>query len=208
MKYSLKRALALLIALLLAFPTFAFAEEPADGIVVIEAVDEGQPVAGDEVDQPVGEVVFELGGDAPENPDEAAEAPILETDDPADDHGEPATDEPVVEEEFPVEDETEQPIEGEAEEPAGQLIEDEAEEPAGEPAAFVATEGVVTVSAAPGVFPEGAVLTVSESEPARMLKRSAAQGETVVASYAYDIIAYWTGGVKGGAKRRSSRRWC
>ena len=36
MKHTMKRALALLIALLLAVPTFAFADEPADGIVAVE----------------------------------------------------------------------------------------------------------------------------------------------------------------------------
>ena len=36
MKHNIKRALALFIALLLAVPTFTFAEEPADEIIVIE----------------------------------------------------------------------------------------------------------------------------------------------------------------------------
>ena len=187
MKYSLKRALAVLIALLLALPTFAYAEAPADGSVEVGTVEEGQLIQSNEIDQPVEEVVFELGGDAPEDPDEAAETPTLDVDDLADDFSDPTSVEPAVEEELPAEDEAEEPIEGEAEEPAEQLIEGETEEPAGESAAFVATQGVVTVSAAPGVFPEGAVLTVSESEPARMLKRSASKGETIAASYAYEI---------------------
>jgi len=38
MKYTLKRALALLIALLLAMPTFAFAEEPSGEIITLEDV--------------------------------------------------------------------------------------------------------------------------------------------------------------------------
>lgn len=176
-------------------PTFTLAEGTADGIFVIEAADDGQPVASNEIDQPVEEVVFELGGDEPEIPNETAEAPILDVDDPADDLGDPASDEPVIEEELPVGDEaeepaegeTEEPVEGETEKPAEEPAEGETEEPAEEPAAFVATEGVVTVSAAPGVFPAGAVLTVSEPEPVRMLKRSAGKGETVVASYAYEI---------------------
>ena len=176
-------------------PTFTLAEGTADGIFVIEAADDGQPVASNEIDQPVEEVVFELGDDEPEIPNETAEAPILDVDDPADDLGDPASDEPVIEEELPVGDEaeepaegeTEEPVEGKTEKPAEEPAEGETEEPAEEPAAFVATEGVVTVSAAPGVFPAGAALTVSEPEPARMLKRSAAQGETVVASYAYEI---------------------
>ena len=36
MKHNIKRALALFIAMLLAVPTFTFAEEPADEIIVIE----------------------------------------------------------------------------------------------------------------------------------------------------------------------------
>ena len=36
MKHNIKRALALFIALLLAVPTFTFAEEPTDEIIVIE----------------------------------------------------------------------------------------------------------------------------------------------------------------------------
>ena len=36
MKHNIKRALALFIALLLAVPTFTFAEEPSDEVIVIE----------------------------------------------------------------------------------------------------------------------------------------------------------------------------
>ena len=77
MKYSLKRALAVLIALLLALPTFAYAEAPADDFDGIASIDEGQPLISDEVDLPIEEVdEFMLGGDEPENPDEPAEGGI------------------------------------------------------------------------------------------------------------------------------------
>ena len=36
MKHNIKRALALFLALLLATPTFAFAEEPAGGIIMLD----------------------------------------------------------------------------------------------------------------------------------------------------------------------------
>ena len=67
MKHTLKRALALLIALLLALPTFAFADETANGIVDLEAAEEEQLIVSDEVDLPVGEVGEILLGD--EEPD-------------------------------------------------------------------------------------------------------------------------------------------
>ena len=52
MKYTMKRMMALLIALLLAMPSFALAEEP-----VVEAVQaEGEGVVGDEADQQVEEL--------------------------------------------------------------------------------------------------------------------------------------------------------
>ena len=54
-------------------------------------------------------------------------------------------------------------------------------------AAGEASAGTVTVSAEPGVFPESAMLVVSDPAPARSLMKASAQGETVVASYAYEI---------------------
>jgi len=55
MKYTLKKALALLMALLLAVPTFALAEETPDGIVVLEETpEEGGIVFDPEIDPAVG----------------------------------------------------------------------------------------------------------------------------------------------------------
>ena len=48
MRYTVKRIMALLIALLLAVPTFALAEEPVEAVQV-----EGQRAFGDEADQQV-----------------------------------------------------------------------------------------------------------------------------------------------------------
>ena len=101
MKYSLKRALALLIAMLLVLQTFAFADEPANGIVEIEAVEE-QLIVSDEVDPTVAELDEIPLGEETDNPDEAAEDLTVDIEDlMADDPEEPAPDELLVIEEAP-----------------------------------------------------------------------------------------------------------
>jgi len=87
MKYTLKRALALLIALLLAMPTFAFAEEPSGEIIALEDV-----LAGD------GEAaVPDLEPEITELEDASLELPDLDIDLPLEgliqeDAGEPVQD--------------------------------------------------------------------------------------------------------------------
>ena len=77
MNHSLRKALALLMALLIAMPTFAFAEGPADGTVVlddsIEIIDEEQQVSSDAIEPPAEEAEALLLDDiASEYSDDAA----------------------------------------------------------------------------------------------------------------------------------------
>ena len=87
MKYSLKRALALLIALLLAAPTFALAEEPTEGITAFE------DAINDETEIEIVDFepeVMELEDVPLEEPDPDIELPPVEPD--LSDAGEPARD--------------------------------------------------------------------------------------------------------------------
>ncbi len=182
MKYPHKRALALLIALLLALPTFAFADEPANESVEIEAVEVEQPmesdesadedwlIQNDEAESPVEEAGEILPGDAEtDDPNEADEkATGLDPADAAANDivsGEPLSEEPAEETEVT-------------------------------PVSFEATgessSGTVTVSAEPGVFPKGAMLAVSDPAPTRgqvkaASPQSSARGEIIVSSYSYEI---------------------
>ncbi|MBR2698308.1 MAG: hypothetical protein IKE76_06915 [Clostridia bacterium] len=66
MKHTVKRALALFIALLLAMPTFAFAEAPEDPVIVIEnafdAADQEEIIASMDIDPSVSEAeALQLG---------------------------------------------------------------------------------------------------------------------------------------------------
>ena len=77
MKHTIKRALALFIALLLATPTFVFAEAPEEQVIVIENVsDAGNQevtVESPEIEPPVEEVGTILLGDPDEMIDQELE---------------------------------------------------------------------------------------------------------------------------------------
>ena len=73
MTQKIKRALALLIALLLAMPTFAYANETVDESVMIETMDEEQQIPGDEDELPVEEAEIDLSDEEPESTNEPAE---------------------------------------------------------------------------------------------------------------------------------------
>ena len=166
------------------------------------AEEQGEP-AGEEQGEPAGEeqgepVAEEQGEPVSEEQGEPASEEQGESE-TSEDQGEPTGEEqgePAGEEQGePAGEEQSEPESEEQGEPAGEEQDETREEGAAFTASGTTSAGSVTVTAAAGVFPEGAVLVVSDPAPARMLRAAAgpreenadAPTETVVASYAYEI---------------------